>query len=205
MDSTSASRRLAPESLIDILYAVVIGTGLFEFQDVLLRPEASFAAFFALASVYVTVAWSWYGYHQSMYQHPYSGLPGHFRLVTDFLILVMYAFLLLSVHEIEATLNPTRYAAVYPAIFLGYMASGLLRRREHGPEASNMGLLVRFFVAFALLGSGIAVWTSIQGSSHEELRSGLAIGGTFLLMGCYRLWRHARQYLRNLWRRVVGK
>lgn len=139
---------------MQVVFAVVLGGGLIQFNDILFPPRFSTIEFWALFGVYATSIMSWTGYHHRItdynYTHTKSGI---LRLFTDVFIVIMYAFLLFAGTRQGQSIET--YLWVFSIVFLLYSVSGWLRRKEYSDKkASNIPMLLVFlslFVAVSLL------------------------------------------------------
>lgn len=145
VDKKSFSDRLV--TLVQVVFAVVIGGGLIEFREILFPPKGTIALY-ALIAVYATAIMSWAGYHYRMEQYPYTHTKlGIWRLFIDILIVITYAFLLFA--GTTQAIEP--YLWGFSVVFLWYVISGLLRCKEYAePEASRLRLLIKFFYTYSL-------------------------------------------------------
>ncbi len=149
-DKSPFSERLV--TLVQVVFAVVIGGGLIEFHEILSPPKNTIA-FWALVGVYVTSIMSWTGYHSRMEQYPYTPTKlGIFRLYTDMLIVIFYAFLLFAGTSQNTSMES--YLWGFSSVFLLYIVSGQLRRKEYNDKrASKQMLLWVFFGALFVVAS----------------------------------------------------
>jgi len=147
IDVKSFSNHLV--TLVQVVFAVVIGGGLIQFHEFLFPPKNTIASF-ALIAVYATSIMSWAGYHHRMEEYPYTHTKfGIGRLNVDIFIVVMYAFLLFAGTRQGQSIEP--YLWGFSVVFLLYVVSGWLRRKEYNdPKATRLGLLVKFFFAYSL-------------------------------------------------------
>jgi hypothetical protein len=107
----------------------------------------------------------------------------------------VYAFTLFAVGEIAGA-GAGLYMFGYVAMFAGYIASGWLRRRRYGPDASNLRPMVIFGGIAAVAWVVLVVFEANEWAS----RRGRAWGGVVVAvvgMGIFR-WVHTRQRVR--WR-----
>lgn len=150
MDTKSYSDRLV--TLVQVVFAVIIGGGLIQFHEILFPPK-NIVAFWALFGVYVTSITSWTGYHARMNDYPYTHFRlGILRLFADISIVIMYAFLLFAGTRQGQSIES--YLWGFSIVFLLYIASGWLRRKEHrDKKASNIPLLAVFLSFFVLVSS----------------------------------------------------
>ena len=110
--------------LVDVIFGVTLTQSL-----VIYRKEiVSFAPsilIVTLAVVYMTVAFSWVGYHRSISKYPYNKSRWSMsRLSLDVFILVVYAFLAFAAPE------TTRVIAGLAVVFALYAIDGLTRIAE---------------------------------------------------------------------------
>jgi len=175
-------------TLVQVVFAVVIGGGLIQFHEILLPPKVTTITFWALFGVYVTSIMSWTGYHVRMEQFPYTHTKfGIFRLYTDILIVIVYAFLLFAGTRQGQSI--VSYLCGFSGVFLLYVVSGWLRCREYNdPKASKLRLLIGFFLGFSLLVPlPFAILTYYTGVSAIFLNP-IFVGLPLLTMLILRLW-----------------
>lgn len=124
-------------TLGEIVFAVVLGTSLIEFNELLFPPIWSSLSFWALIVVYITVFTSWDGWHKSTSEYPYTDTRlGILRALADAVIIILYAALLYFGSRAEESLM--WYLWTFFLVFLLYLISGSLRQREtHDPRASQ--------------------------------------------------------------------
>ena len=150
-------------SLIGILFSVVIGMSLIDFRMDLLFPSTSNALrLFALSVVYISIIFSWRGYHRSIIRYPYlESKGGHIRFLIDVSIVVVYTILIHSICLLEVTTYNDREIAehdgmiritiLFTAVYLLYFIQGIIKQREHVKEASRPKFSGSFTIFFALL------------------------------------------------------
>ena len=136
-------------TLVQVIFAVVIGGGLIEFGEFLFFPK-NIIICYALIGVFLTSILSWTEYHARMEQYPYTPTKlGVFRLQADVFIVGTYAFLLFAGTRQEQSIES--YLWGFSVVFLLYVLSGWLRRREHSDSgASRLRLLITYFLVFSL-------------------------------------------------------
>ena len=135
--------------LVDIVFGVVIAESFALYHNYLFHPSIS-PIFVGLLTVYLVTIMSWIGYHSSIAQYPYkdSGL-GKARFVADLATVAMYAYLVYAVGGFTTTsVNLSYYLWGFPTIFLLYIISGQIRRKEYSPEASKQRLLFAYLFGF---------------------------------------------------------
>lgn len=193
IDIKSFSNRLV--TLVQVVFAVVIGGGLIQFHEILFPPKNTIA-FYALVGVYATSITSWTGYHYRMERHPYTRTRlGVLRLFTDIFIVTTYAFLLFAGAKQGESIES--YLWGFSVVFLLYVISGWLRRREYSdPEASKLRLLIIFFFGFLTVPSLYRGLTWYAGVSAIFL-SPIFVWFPLVAMLIFR-WRHEWKELR--WR-----
>ena len=126
-DTNSYSDRLL--RLVQVVFAVVIGGSLIQFNEILFPPQCTIE-FWALFGVYVSAIMSWAGYHHRMNEYPYTPTKfGVIRLFIDIFIVIIYAYLLFAGSGKEQTIEP--YLWGFSFVFMAWIFSGLLRCLEH--------------------------------------------------------------------------
>lgn len=191
IDPKSFSDRLV--TLVQVIFAVVIGGGLIELHDILFSPENAIT-FWALIVVFLTAIMSWTGYHSSMERYPYTYTGfGIFRLFFDILIVATYVFLLFVGNSKE--MLSELYLVGFSFVFLLYIGSGLSRRAEYRDKiASWTSLLVPFFIASVIVA---VLFIALLRYTHFDkiLVSQIFVGFPFLMMIAFRFlreWTHLK-------------
>lgn len=144
-------------SLVNIVFGVVVVQSFSRNSNEIVHPELT-TTIVGLGAVYITVVSSWWGYHRLITVKGYRykiGWAGFSRFVSDLIIVLLYAYLLFSVEEIDKANNLVRYIVGFPILFGFYIGGGLIRRLEYGWDRDVSDLLL-LSVFGALLG-GIAV------------------------------------------------
>lgn len=139
---------------IGFLYAVVVGQSFEDYDHILFDPITSPVAFLALISLYIFVIVSWAGYHHSISEYKYEkDLISVVRLGSDFLTMIFYVFMLRTIADIDGGKPITNYIIGFVLIFFAYMVNGIIRRRQHGSEASKLITLCKttFYLILTLL------------------------------------------------------
>jgi hypothetical protein len=144
-DTNSYSDQLL--RLVQVVFAVVLGGGLIEFNEILFPPQFSSIAFWALIGVYTTSIMSWTGYHKRATEYNYTHTRfGILRLCSDILIVIMYAFLMFIGTKQHQPIEC--YLWIFSVVFTLYIISGWLRRKEHNDKkASSIKKLIYFWIA----------------------------------------------------------
>ena len=79
-------------TFVEILFAVVPGSTIWEFRTYLFHPNLQNPSFWALVSVYFTAVTSWIGWHKSTTDYPYArSRAGHVRSIVDAFIVATYS------------------------------------------------------------------------------------------------------------------
>lgn len=189
-------------TLIQVIFAFVLGQAFAGYSLVVLSPWAHPAAFLALVAIFITTILSWIDWHATMVEMPYQfyqvfrrRLVEEGRVLMDLLVVSIYAFALLSIDPL--THHPdgdvTKYLWSYAAVFAAYVISGLLRRFTypaagafHGHRASHTSLLVGFLVAYVALA---LAYLALRHLDHSLLIAVnlLTIAAAFGLMVAFRL------------------
>ena len=152
-------------TLVQVVFAVVIGGGLIEFGELLFFPKNTIACY-ALIGVFLTSVMSWTGYHARMGHYPYTPTKlGVFRLYVDIFIVAIYAFLLFAGTRQGQSIE--LYLWGFSGVFLLYVVSGWLRCMEHNDwEASELRTLIGYFLGFSLfvpsLFTILICWTDVS-------------------------------------------
>lgn len=137
-------------TLVDIIFGVVIAESFVLYHDSLFHPSLS-PTFVGLLTVYFVTVTSWIGYHSSVTKYPYNSNLSKVRFSIDLVIVAMYAYLLYSVGTFETNSDLSSYLWGFPAIFILYIASGQIRRKEYNEEASKQPLLLVCLCVFILM------------------------------------------------------
>lgn len=178
----------------EILFAVVLGASLIEFNEFLFPPVVSSLSFWALIVVYVAVITSWIGWHKSTSKYPYTDtILGMTRAVVDGLIIVLYVALLYFGSRVEASLM--EYLWAFFGVFLLYGISGGLRLREtHDPRASQFPKIL-IHGGFMLVLVGIYKILLLQVSQLPTAACGAFVLLPLLIMLSFRYFREWRKQL----------
>ena len=131
------TQRIAP---VPLLFAVVLGSSLIEFNDILIPPKLANLSFWALFAVYLSAFASWFGWQESALRYPYTRKPiARLRAALEAMICVNWAFLLFF--AAQATDSLVGYLWGFVMFFFVGTFVYIVRRREwHLPEASYQPL-----------------------------------------------------------------
>lgn len=146
-------------SLISILMAVVLGSTLIEFNELLFPPKVTSLNFWALFSVYWSAFASWFGIRMSTRYRPYTdSFSGRLRVIFQAMAIVTHAGLLYFASQ--ATDSLAGYMWGWAVLFSIYMFVGFFRSRDlHLPEPLRpvgTSLLIAIVAAIAY-----TVWSSV--------------------------------------------
>ena len=175
-------------TLVQVVFAVVIGGGLIEFGELLFFPKNMISCY-ALIGVFLTSIMSWTGYHSRMELYPYTPTKlGVFRLHADVFIVVTYAFLLFAGTRQGQSINC--YLWGFSLVFLLYVVSGWLRCMEHKDwKASKLKMLIGYFLGFSLfvplLFSILTCYTNISTTLLNHIFVWLPITTMFIFRLCH--------------------
>lgn len=185
--------------LPEIIFGLVLAQSLVSYRAILIDPVPSHdptshvVAIAALVTVYVTTVLSWYDWHHTMMDRPYDmsryGGSEWFRLATDMVIVVLYAYLLFSITPFgsDPTASIWRHVLGYPLIFVVYLLSGAARRRAYGPLASNL----RGIIAFLVILAGVVVEYRLLTRQGASL--GLNVVVLLAVLGLMLFYRKSRR------------
>jgi 5'(3')-deoxyribonucleotidase len=145
-------------TFVEILFAVVLGSSIWELRSYLFHPDWQNPSFWALVSVYLTAVTSWIGWHKSTTKYPYTNSrAGYVRSIFDAFIVATYVALLFFGSNVSFVASEGRqslgfYLWGFVVVFVLYYFSGVVRKAEYGEEASKTRLIIKHG-AFLLLGS----------------------------------------------------
>ena len=161
--------------LVQVVFGFVLAQSLGLYSEVVLRPwrVGNRLTAVALLGVYVITILSWIDWHGTVARHPYDfderqGLPvlERLRFGADLFVVSVYAFTLFAVGEIDDA-GASLYLFGYVAMFAGYVASGWLRRRRYGRDASNLRPIVIFGAVAALAWVVLVVFEANEWASRR--------------------------------------
>lgn len=185
--------------LIDILFAVVVGTSIStafannpiqrlpSLYEVITLPNMS------LIIAYAAVILSWVGYHRMMEVNPYTpNRWGYSRFGIDVVIVFVYTFLIYS-REIFSI-----FLFIFPIIFLLYAFGGIIRNKEYKKRVSWPKVSLKYTFLFLLDWGIYFAWDSLRPSYAflESIPTSWIL--CFLTLAClfyYRWQREKRGFL----------
>lgn len=129
--------------LIDIMFGLTITQGFVLYRNLISNPSLS-TEIVTLILVYATIILSWIGYHTSILHYPYNKSDwSKIRLFLDIIILVLYAYLVFVVADLQKVFLGVGI------VFVVYVIDGLVRIREwHDGKVSKPWLSAIFAGAF---------------------------------------------------------
>lgn len=150
---------------VDIVFGVAVGQSIIRYINLIQNPLLHLFASTALLLVILTVGLSWVGYHKSMYEFPYKAdnLSFHsleksvsiLRPFTDFLIVVVYIFLLFTIDGLQqepAGINLFTFIASYVLFFTLYIIGGVFRIIEYKDrDASRLEISRRYWLGYLFI------------------------------------------------------
>jgi 5'(3')-deoxyribonucleotidase len=198
--------------LVQIVFGLVIAQSLVLYRGVIVEPWSSgnWLPALTLMTVYLTTVLSWIDWHVTMEYSPYNFNPkaGHrfpeqCRLFSDLGIVTVYAYLLFSIDLFVGQPDSGevwRYLLGFPLVFLGYVASGVLRIISHGARASTLRPILWFLGFYIGL---VITYATIRGAWRDELGTDFryvnlaSIMSALALMIAYRLRRRSLRQQRD--------
>lgn len=154
LDSPSLERKLSDRlvSLVDIVFGVVFGLSIptvFGSDTNITIPNSWVNILtisnFALFVAYISIILSWIGYHKAMEQYPFKiGVGGSRRFFMDLAIVFLYAVL------IYARSNTLLYLAIFPIIYLFYLAWDVMLNHEYRTHATSTRTTFKYFIIFLI-------------------------------------------------------
>jgi len=179
-------------TFVEILFAVVLGASILEFNEFLFPPDLTSPNFLALIAVYFAAVTSWIGWHKSTIKYPYTDSgAGQVRSVLDAVIVGTYAALLFFGSRVDSSL--IYYLWGFVIVFFLYFIVGELRRAEyHDPEASQTCLIICHGSAVLIAAIAYTVLHTILPEVLLQLPTGVLlffIGLPFATMVSFRAWR----------------
>lgn len=185
--------------LIQIIFGFVLAQSFSGYAIVILSPwePQNRIAFFALLVIYITTVLSWMDWHVTMALRPYNLNPAagllhieQFRVFSDLLIVSIYAFALLSIESLakDPGGDASKYLWSFPAIFISYAISGVLRRISYGSIASSLRPILTFLALYALV-AGLYWYQRRTQHQDATTLNAAALFVCLALMLAYRLVR----------------
>ncbi|MEW6048629.1 MAG: hypothetical protein AB1609_19500 [Bacillota bacterium] len=177
------------KSFMDVAFSVIVAECFTRYAEVLLEPSRHLLSFLAVIATIGSVVWSYVQFRISLEVWPYLDRPiGYCRFAADLLIVGLYGYQLYSIRDLLTRGSLCKYTLAFPLVFSLYIASGALRRHEHGTrEASRMGLLVIFFLFFVMIAVGYQVAFARCGPGL--VLNGVAVALPTVLIVLYRVLR----------------
>jgi 5'(3')-deoxyribonucleotidase len=143
--------------VIQTIFGYIIGRSFHTYASVFIPPfqEDIATITIALITVYSLVLWSWINFSYTLILAPYQfkGSYEKLRFLVDLFIVLNYTYLLAYLDYInkEPCNNLKEFFICTLLIYAGYLASGLLRRREYGSKVSRPNLIAFTLILFGLL------------------------------------------------------
>jgi 5'(3')-deoxyribonucleotidase len=156
----STKKRLSERfvTFVELFFAVALAASLLQFDDILFPPDPGNISFWALLIVYITAITSWTGWHRSTLDYPYTeSRAGILRAFLDATVVGTYIALLFI--GSRATHSLGGYLFGFTLIFVLYLVLGLIRRAEHGPEASKPRLIIYHGIPMVAVFVGYIIWS----------------------------------------------
>lgn len=179
-------------AFVGFTFAAVVAGSFTNYSEVLFDPLARPFAFLALLNLYVLVLLSWAGYSQSVGKYPYTDdALSVVRLGADFLVVVVYAFLLRTIGSFGQTRPVEAFVFGYVLVFLAYIASGRLRVMEYDRRASKQNPLECTVCAYGLLYLGYVLVTTLLTLS-PVVAAAVDVVTLALTLVLYLAWRYRR-------------
>ncbi len=178
-------------TFVEILFAVALGSSIWEFRTYLFHPNLQSPSFWALVSVYFTAVTSWIGWHKSTTKYPYTNSrAGYFRSILDAFIVATYVALLFFGSQVSFVANEGKqslgfYLWGFVVVFGFYYVSGSVRKTEYGEEASKTELIIKYGVLL-LVGSVVYMILSDMLSSKYGWLLWLFVSLPLVVMIIYR-------------------
>lgn len=175
--------------MVGFIFAVIIARSFENYSDILFTPWSDWLAFFALVGLYAFVILSWAGYQQSLQEYPYTKTKlSTLRVMSDFLIVVIYVFMLNSIQQIQASDLAVNYELGFVFTFIAYIIGGKLRQMEYSKEASKQ--LKLYYTLLALVIIFASYFSIINYTSFRHPL--LEWGGVIAPMVVTVIWRYWR-------------
>ena len=150
--------------VVQTVFAVALSKAVLDYKECFLKPfsEDNYLTTLTLIITYVTALWSWVDYSYSLIIYPYNfytkdsffkRLPEVGRFIIDLVIVFFYASLVMSVSILrdDKSSDISCIPLYFLLIWVGYLMVGLLRIKQHGPDASRWGLLILFSLIYGLI------------------------------------------------------
>jgi 5'(3')-deoxyribonucleotidase len=182
-----------PVTLVEIVFAVVIGGSILQFHELLFPPLFTCINLWALLVAYFTAIASWFGWHKSTIVYPYTDSRiGRLRSVIDGLIVVSYAALMFFGSKVDKFL--VWYLWVFVVVFFLYFVVGELRRKEYrDPQASQIGLIICHEIAMLISAIAYTILLKVWPHLITEAMPYLFVFLAFVSMASFRWFREWRK------------
>lgn len=180
-------------TFVEILFAVALGSSIWEFRTYLFHPDWQSPSFWALVSVYFTAVTSWIGWHKSTTKYPYTNSrAGYVRSILDAFTVATYVALLSFGSNVDKSFvangekqSLSFYLWGFVVVFGLYCISGLVRKAEYGEEASKTPLIIKYGV-IVLVGSIVYMVVPSISLSNYSWVLWLFVGLPLIVMVIYR-------------------
>jgi hypothetical protein len=129
-NNNSLSGKLAERiAIVPLLFAMVLGTSLIKFNEILFPPKVARLDFWAFSVVYLAAFSSWFGWHEAAYAYPYTRKPiVRLRAALEAMVALSWAALLFMASQ--ATVSLFGYLWGFVIIFGIHTLAILVRRLE---------------------------------------------------------------------------
>ncbi len=126
----SLSGKLAERiAIVPLLFAVVLGSSLIKFHEILFPPRVSRLEFWAFCVAYLSAFASWFGWHEAAHRYPYTRKPiARLRAGLEALVAMSWAALLFMASQAADSLHG--YLWGFAIIFGIHSLVILVRRLE---------------------------------------------------------------------------
>ncbi|RLC60181.1 MAG: hypothetical protein DRI01_10500 [Chloroflexi bacterium] len=155
----SGSTPTTDVNLITIFLAVVLGSSLLEFNELLFPPKIRSINFWALLSVYYCAFTVWFALRAQIRSQPYTDTPlGRTRFALESLVVINFAGLLYFSSHTAYTL--TSYLWGWVAYFVLIIFIMIVRGKEFRlPEPLKLAIVYGSLVAATLI--TYSIWTQV--------------------------------------------
>jgi hypothetical protein len=177
-------------SLMSILMAVVLGSTIIEFSELLFPPKLISISFWALIVAYYSAFASWFGYRILIQHRPYTNsLKARARLIIECLSAVTHAGLLYLASI--STYSIAEYMWGWAILYITFLGAMFFRKLDlHLPEPW-LPVITGFFFAI-IIASAYTIWASLF-PPVPEITNWLFLFATFVNMVTMRTlirWQH---------------
>jgi 5'(3')-deoxyribonucleotidase len=188
MDENNNKKLLQyPITLVEILFAVVIGASILRFSDLLFPPTYTTLNFWALIVAYFTAITSWFGWHKSTNKYPYTDSgAGRLRSSLDAFIVGVYVALLFFGSKVDELFS--FYLWGFVLVFILYLIVGELRRIEYEVQASQVSKIVYHLIAVSVVAIAFTILEKAF-PQHSEVVSWIFVFLPLVIMASFRWFR----------------